>query len=290
MMSCGINVNTFSIAQIPITILTEEPIHITEAFLPFLVEERTDEIVVEIHKNEMPDIENKSPVFSNIIFSVYEDEDGFYRVFHDHREGDKPYAIGRIYSPSYEKICYAKGNSGFFSESQNCFSHIALEELLLSRNAMILHASFVSTVYGGLLFSGPSGIGKSTQADLWMAHCGAELINGDRTILKKEDGWKAYGSPYAGSSRCFKNKSSKIRAIIVLEQSKQCTIERLQPSIAFGKLYAGMIVNTWNKQYIEKISRLIIELVKDIPIYQLACTPDITAVDMLKNVLENSKV
>ena len=105
---------------------------------------------------------------------------------------------------------------------------------------MILHASFVSTRYGGLLFSGVSGIGKSTQADLWQRYEGAELLNGDRTVLRRMDGvWTAFGSPYAGSSNCFVNESRPVRAIVLLSQGSACSLRRLSPAAAFRGLYAG---------------------------------------------------
>lgn len=88
-----------------------------------------------------------------------------------------------------------------FSETHNCFSHIGFEELLIGRDRLTLHASLVDSPYGGLLFSGVSGVGKSTQGDLWERFADASLINGDRPILRKtSDGWMASGSPYAGSS------------------------------------------------------------------------------------------
>ena len=163
--------------------------------------------------------------FVKIPFSVYEDESGHYRVFHDHKEGNMPYATGKILSDTEEEIHYLTKCRMFFSESQNTFSHIALEDLLLRRDAVVLHASYIDTIYGGILFSGPSGIGKSTQADLWCRYRNAKQVNGDRPILRRDkSGWKAYGSPYAGSSRCWLNRSSQIRAIVILGQGTECCI------------------------------------------------------------------
>ena len=128
-------------------------------------------------------------ITTKIPFRVYKDEKGFYRIFHDHKLlRDKPYAIGRILSDTEEEIVFLPECRKFFSESHNTFSHIAFEELLLRHDAMILHAAFVNTEYGGVLFSGPSGVGKSTQADLWCKYKAAEQINGDRPILRKNKG------------------------------------------------------------------------------------------------------
>ena len=186
-----------------------------------------------------------------------------------------------------EEICYLKEFQNSFSESQNTFSHIGFEELLIRKNAIVLHASLIESEYGGILFTGPSGIGKSTQADMWEKYEKVEILNGDRPILKKEnENWKVYGSPYAGSSDYYVNKSTNVKAIIVLEQSKTCSIERLKNSRAFLKLYSGMIVNTWRPDFVERVVDLTKDLIEQVPVYLLKCTPDYEAVKMLKSVLE----
>lgn len=56
---------------------------------------------------------------------------------------------------------------------------------MLAKDAMVLHCSVLKVKSGVILFSGPSGIGKSTQAGLWTKYRKARVINGDRTLLKK---------------------------------------------------------------------------------------------------------
>ena len=52
---------------------------------------------------------------------------------------------------------------------------------MLAKDAMVLHCSVLKVKSGVILFSGPSGIGKSTQAGLWTKYRKARVINGDRT-------------------------------------------------------------------------------------------------------------
>lgn len=193
---------------------------VTRGFQPFLCAPGEAPLTVSLLPVQaLPEVRGRE-LLRNYAFAVFRTEDGFFRVFHDRREGDRPYAVGHLEQDGRETIEYLEADRGFFSETANCFSHIALEALLLQRDAMILHASFVSTRYGGLLFSGVSGIGKSTQADLWQRYEGAELLNGDRTVLRRMDGvWTAFGSPYAGSSNCFVNESRPVRAIVLLSQA-----------------------------------------------------------------------
>ena len=231
---------------------------VTRGFQPFLCAPGEAPLTVSLLPVQaLPEVRGRE-LLRNYAFAVFRTEDGFFRVFHDRREGDRPYAVGHLEPDGRETIEYLEADRGFFSETANCFSHIGLEGLLLQRDAMILHASFVSTRYGGLLFSGVSGIGKSTQADLWQRYEGAELLNGDRTVL---------------------------RAIVLLSQGSACSLRRLSPAAAFRGLYAGMTVNLWDDRYVARVCDLLAAL--DVPVYALTCTPDRAAVDCLKAELEH---
>lgn len=164
---------SFSIAGCEIRLLMPFRPEVTRGFQPFLCAPGEAPLTVSLLPVQaLPEVRGRE-LLRNYAFAVFRTEDGFFRVFHDRREGDRPYAVGHLEQDGRETIEYLEADRGFFSETANCFSHIALEALLLQRDAMILHASFVSTRYGGLLFSGVSGIGKSTQADLWQRYEGA---------------------------------------------------------------------------------------------------------------------
>ena len=277
----------FSIAGISFRLRLPHEIVVTDAFQPFLRDGWKDGVEIEFVEIEEIDFPKGDSVFKNISFAIYKQNNQWIRVYHDYKENEKPYGIGIILSDNKEIISYKKGVDNFFCESKNSFSHIAFEELLLRQEAMILHSSFIATEYGGVLFSGPSGIGKSTQADLWRKYKEAELINGDRTIIRKvNDVWTAYGSPYAGSSKCYVNKSEGISAIVMLQQGIKNSIRRASLSEAFVKVYSGMIVNTWNSEYIKKITDLVYQLIQDIPVYLFSATADSGAVQTLENVLK----
>lgn len=230
--------------------------------------------------------------FSNEIFRVYREGGQLIRCYHDHTDGDRPYAV-TVYDweTGTVQIAYLERDRLFFSQSQNTFSHIGFEEILISRDRLILHASLIQTEFGGILFSGVSGVGKSTQADLWKKYENAEVINGDRPILgRTEMGWTASGSPYAGSSQCYVNKSVPIRGIMMLEQGSTCSISRLSPAESFRRLYAETTINVWNEQYIRKVCDLLQELVISVPIYRFVCTPDQDAVNKLKKLLKKENI
>ena len=109
------------------------------------------------------------------------------------------------------------------------FRGMGLEFLMAVNRRIILHSSYIAWKGKGIVFSAPSGTGKSTQAELWRKHRpGTEIINGDRSILTCERGIpEVYGLPLCGSSGIAVNKSFPLGAVVVLRQAKTNTVRRL---------------------------------------------------------------
>ena len=152
------------------------------------------------------------------------------------------------------------------------------EELLLRHDAMVLHSSLVSHEGRGILFSGPSGMGKSTQADLWKQTFGEEILNGDRGVIRlTKDGFRAGGSPWCGSSGIYKREYIPVEAIVLLRQGKENRILPAPPKIAFLEIYSQCIVHDWDKVFVDHLCDLIQELVRQVPVYILSCVPEASA-------------
>lgn len=160
---------------------------------------------------------------------------------------------------------------------------LSLESLLLLRDTFQLHASVIDWQGKGILFSAPSGTGKSTQAELWRIHEDALIINGDRGLLRLTDqGFWVYGSPYAGSSGIFTNRSAPIACIVTLSQGPENRLHRLGALEAFRSLYKESTVPLWDKASVARSTELLLRLVDSVPIYHLSCRPDREAVEVLK--------
>lgn len=262
-------------------------IKLNENFLPFRVFDQEPDCVITFRERSELEFFSSDPLYSNINFYVFKDRDGFTRQYIDYKDNRIPYALSKISSDgTTEEVVYLPQFAWAFSESQNSFSHTAIDELLIHFDRVILHASFIAADFGGILFSGPSGIGKSTQAKLWADLEGSEIINGDRPIIGKENGvWRAWGSPYAGSSGYHVAKDIPIKAIVVLRQSSENRIERLSTATAFKHLFSEMTVNSWNPRYTNRVIDLTSDLADSLPIYRLWCKPDASAVGTLKEKL-----
>lgn len=170
-------------------------------------------------------------------------------------------------------------------------SSLEAEHHIVSRKGILLHSSFIA--YGGkaILFTAPSGVGKSTQADLWCRFRNAELMNGDRTaVMLRDSSVRACGVPFCGSSRVYKNADLPVAAIVYLGQAPRTTIEPLTGAAAFRKMWEGCCVNLWNREDVSDCFQTVSQLIQSVPIYHLRCTPDEQAVLVLEHELKNRGV
>ena len=167
-------------------------------------------------------------------------------------------------------------------------STAGLHRKLLEKDALVLHASYIDYKGKAILFIGPSGTGKSTQADLWRRYAGAELINGDRVLLREQRSiWSAHGYPCCGSSQVCLNRTLPLGAAVVLQQSSKNRIDDLSLSRKIRALVAGTELYPWDDWEIEKAFRLAERLSVEVPVLGLSCRPDEDAVRLLQNYLEN---
>lgn len=258
-----------------------------EGFRPFSAAEGNPDICIRFTPvSELPPA-GENELSCQREYSVFLGERGETKLFRDSAKGSRPYAA---VCPDWDNgrcsVFYLPGAEANFTTVTSCFRHIGFEALMMSRGRLLLHSSLVETPLGGILFSGISGIGKSTQAELWHRCEGSRIINGDRPILYQgKNGWLACGSPYAGSSKYFVNQTVPIFAILLLEQGTACRLCPVTGAEAFQKLYAGTVVNTWNREYVSRTCDLLTDLVARIPVFNFCCTPDEKAVTFLKKEL-----
>lgn len=280
------NAIELNIAGIGIRMETVEPLILEESFRPFLVQEQETQFTAVFRSVErLPEIPEQM-LHEDRCFRIHPDGMGGYvRSFFDAPRDFTPYALAEYDYPHGKiRVDYLEKGEKCVSETSNSFFHLGLEAMMLEKQRLILHASCVRTLLGGILFSGPSGIGKSTQAKLWCAHRGGEMINGDRTILSCDgDKWLGWGSPYAGSSRCYVNDSVSVRCVVMLKQAKSNSICRLGSGEAFRKIFSGLTVYSWDRTYTERACDLALQLVKQVPVYEFSCTADVSAVEYLEN-------
>lgn len=157
---------------------------------------------------------------------------------------------------------------------------------LSTRRGLMLHSSLVDFNGKGIMFVGPSGIGKTTQAELWMKYRDAVIINGDMALIREEEaGFTGYGCPWHGSSPYCENRQVPLCGIIVLEQAKENRIERLSGVTLIERMMNNIFLPHWYPRGVEAAMETVDHLLSQVPVYLMKCRPDEEAVEMVEGVL-----
>ena len=279
----------FKIADIKLNIVTPFDLNGGQDINLFEIynnEDNKEQFKFNIEVNKLKDNEEKYIVFKNEVKKVYYKNNKYYLYYKiptskmweiccEEENKFSNVTINPIYIKYYENIEYL-------------ISRLNIQGILLSKEVMILHSSFIIHNNQSILFTAPSGTGKSTQASLWEKYKGAEIINGDRSAIGTRNGeYFAYGLPFCGSSNICKNKEAPLKAIVVLKQAKENSVRRLSKIEAFKILLGQVAINRWNKKDMELAMTLIEELIEKVPVVMLSCRPDKEATDVLNDYLNN---
>lgn len=160
-----------------------------------------------------------------------------------------------------------------------------LFDIFADAGMLVLHSAYIVTPAGeAILFSGPSGIGKSTQAALWERSAGAQIINGDRTLL--DIGRKtANGIFYSGTSGICRNVTAPIRAIVLLGQNDENRVSTPSSQAAFAGVLSQCAYYDWDALSATKMTECVARLVSDVPVLHFDCRADASAVRALQERL-----
>lgn len=162
----------------------------------------------------------------------------------------------------------------------------ACEAGMTMRDGMPLHAALVEKDGYGVVFLGPSGMGKSTQAKLWVEHQGADFIIGDRPGLRRIDGqWIGFGMPWDGKDGIRQQKQVPIRALISLEQAPENSIRRLTKQEAMMVLLNQVMMPMWDDAAMDLLTPLMGRLATEIPFYHLKNLPNKEATELTRNTI-----
>lgn len=160
-------------------------------------------------------------------------------------------------------------------------SLLRLEKELIIQKCLVFHSSYIAVNGRSILFTAPSGGGKSTQAELWKKYKNAEIINGDKSIIGKEgEEWNVYGIPFSGSSEYCQNKTFTLKAIVILDKGPINQLSQVGIR-GFSNVFSQITVNPWDKEFCEKAMNLVIDVCNEVPVYYYSCTKTKEAVDVL---------
>lgn len=154
------------------------------------------------------------------------------------------------------------------------------------RGVVQVHSSLVCWKGQGLMFLGPSGIGKTTQAELWSRFRGAVIINGDIVFVREKDGgFEACGSPWHGSSCYCENLAAPLKALVVLKQDPENSIQELKGMDKLAEVAGSIFYPQWTQSGMSRCLETLDRLLSELPVYKLACRPDEDAVRLTETAI-----
>ena len=158
---------------------------------------------------------------------------------------------------------------------------------VVQRHMIQLHSSLIATTDNrGLMFLGPSGIGKTTQAELWHKYRDALIINGDIVFVQETaDAFLGWGTPWHGSSPYCENTSVPVEALIVLKQAPENAIRELTGFEKVSEVSNSVFYPRWLENGMELCLETLNHLLSKLPVYELRCRPDEDAVRLTEETI-----
>lgn len=179
--------------------------------------------------------------------------------------------------------CYMNvGESSSLYSIGNFLRLIPMRTILLHYGVLFFHASQIATKNKGILFTAPSGTGKTTQAKLWKKYRDAKMICNDRTLVRSG---LTYGYPVDGSEPVISSDVYSLGAVVLLSQGPINVIHRLKPSVAIANIMPQLVMDGWNPKARQMATETILDMMIQVPIYAFSCTPDESAVLCLEKQL-----
>ena len=145
---------------------------------------------------------------------------------------------------------------------------------IIRRGGFFLHCSCLRYDGAGIIFTAPSGTGKSTHAALWRRVFGdqVEMINDDKPLVREQNGeFIIYGTPWNGKHRIGSNISAPIRAIFFLEQAKENSTARIDGFTALSLLLQQTVLPT-ERDDMTALLDMLGRMIEQVPTYKLKCT------------------
>lgn len=155
---------------------------------------------------------------------------------------------------------------------------------ILNKNGIVIHASSIAWNGKGILFTAPSGTGKSTHVRLWEKYFGesVKVVNDDTPAIRFIDEEPMLcGTPWSGSSDKFANLEVPLKAIVVLNQAPQNNIRKLEIFEALPMVMPRCFLPYFDEELMKKAYDVLEKIINKVPIYHLNCTPDKEAMELV---------
>ena len=158
----------------------------------------------------------------------------------------------------------------FFAEYSLLIESVA--NAVLPLNQFFFHGAAFIWKESAYLFTGKSGIGKTTQLVNWMNLFPdeIEIINGDKPLIEiKDDKFNVHPSPWGGKEGFRGYKNAELKGIILLEQGDTDQISRLSIKDAVFPLFLQFLYKPDDLQSVDLVCQYEEKLLSSVPVWKL---------------------
>ena len=159
---------------------------------------------------------------------------------------------------------------------------------IIKHKGLMLHSSAISYNGKGILFSAPSGTGKSTQSSLWKQEFAEEVIivNDDTPFIRNVNGTSyVYGCPWSGKTDINEQMKVPVFAVVSVKQGKENKIKELTATEGFFRIF-NETKKPVESEMLDMAMDNVITFLSNVKVYELICRPEKEAVYALKESLE----
>lgn len=156
---------------------------------------------------------------------------------------------------------------------------LATSAALLSHRKVLFHSVSFTYKNKAIVFTGPSGIGKTTQYAQWkrLLRDEVKVISGDMSGIEARDDGDIWVHPSAwnGKEQLHHEHSAPLAGIVVLKQASENTIRKLEPRDAILPAYSQMCVDRRQKEQIRLALALEDRILRQVPVWELSSLGDL---------------
>jgi hypothetical protein len=300
------------VAEIIIEFIADEymMLKIPDTHLRFLVKEGKPDLSIRVHYGDLPALHFEEKLFdcteAGGLWTLYRSRETYGITCTSPAIGPLPYAITIIDADFAHGDLYRRptlnshspdnspdlGNDGLPSINPVSYpmDELLIVNLLARGRGVNLHGCGVDLAGKGILFSGVSGAGKSTIANLWKSRH-VKILSDDRLILRKQGGrfW-LYGTPWHGDALASLPEKVPLEAIFFIKQARENRAVPLGVAEATTRLMVRCFPTFYLKEGMEYTLGFISEITQKVPCYELQFTPDQGVLDEVINNVEGQRV
>ncbi|OGL42669.1 MAG: hypothetical protein A2W05_00720 [Candidatus Schekmanbacteria bacterium RBG_16_38_10] len=261
-----------------------------EAYKRFVVKSGEPNLFLKTHYGEIPEFELGREIFnSGGVWKLFSNGTNFIFTLTTPPGAQKPYSVavvdkdfsrGEIYlSPSNSSSPYALNPLAY------PLDEVLMVSILSRGNGILLHSNCIEDKGSGMLFTGISGAGKSTMAQIWQGRNGVKVLTDERVIIRKENNsFYAYGTPWHGTAKIHSPDRAVLNKIFFITHGKENSAMLLSKVDAASRLIVRAFPTYWDSAGMEYTLDFASKIVGNIPCYELPFKPDESIINFVRGI------